>query len=159
MYRFIISFFIFIIILWDLNKLIFIYLFIYCFLGPHPWHMEGPRLGTELELQLLAYAIATAMQDLSHVCDLHQVIDLWPNQIPDLLSKAREQTFILMDTSQIRFPCTTMETLINSFTGSNNVLIYVIFTYAESCHLWLILPFQFGYFVFIILTFYPDKNF
>ena len=123
--------------------------------------MEGPRLGTELELQLLAYAIATAMQDLSHVCDLHQVIDLWPNQIPDLLSKAREQTFILMDTSQIHFPCTTMETLINSFIGSNIVLIYVLYLHMQNhviCD-WLILPFQFGCFVFIILTLYPDKNF
>ena len=35
--------------------------------------MEVPRLGVKLELQLLAYgtATATAMQDLSCVCDLH----------------------------------------------------------------------------------------
>ena len=33
------------------------------FLGPHLWHMEVPRLGIELELQLPAYA--TAMPDLS----------------------------------------------------------------------------------------------
>ena len=33
--------------------------------------MEVARLGVELELQLLAYATATAAQDLSHVCDLH----------------------------------------------------------------------------------------
>ena len=33
--------------------------------------MEIPRLGVESELQLLAYATATAMQDPSHVCDLH----------------------------------------------------------------------------------------
>ena len=32
-----------------------------CFLGPHLWHMEVPRLGTEMELQLPAYATATAM--------------------------------------------------------------------------------------------------
>ena len=32
------------------------------FLGPHPCHMEVPRLEVESELQLLAYAIATAMQ-------------------------------------------------------------------------------------------------
>ena len=32
--------------------------------------MEVPRLGVELELQLLAYAIAIAMPDLSHICDL-----------------------------------------------------------------------------------------
>ena len=29
---------------------VFIYLF--CFLGPHLWHMEIPRLGVESELQL-----------------------------------------------------------------------------------------------------------
>ena len=39
------------------------------FLGPH--HMEVPRLGIESELQLPAYTTATAMWDLSHVCDLH----------------------------------------------------------------------------------------
>ena len=33
--------------------------------------MEVPDLGIELELQLLAYTTATAMQDLSHICDLH----------------------------------------------------------------------------------------
>ena len=41
--------------------------FIFCFLGLHLWHMEVPRLGVKLELQLLAYATATAMQDLSSV--------------------------------------------------------------------------------------------
>ena len=31
--------------------ILFIYLFIYFgFLGPHPWHMEVPRLGLESEL-------------------------------------------------------------------------------------------------------------
>ena len=33
--------------------------------------MEVPRLGVELELQLLAYTTATATPDLSQVCDLH----------------------------------------------------------------------------------------
>ena len=33
--------------------------------------MKVPRLGAELELQLPAYATATAMQDPSHVCALH----------------------------------------------------------------------------------------
>ena len=28
------------------------------FLGLHPWHMDVPRLGVELELQLLAYTTA-----------------------------------------------------------------------------------------------------
>ena len=33
--------------------------------------MEVPRLEVESELQLLAYAMATATQDLSHFCNLH----------------------------------------------------------------------------------------
>ena len=33
--------------------------------------MEVPRLGVESELQLPAYATATAPLDLSHICDLH----------------------------------------------------------------------------------------
>ena len=34
-------------------------------------HMEVPRLGGKSELQLEAYTTATAMPDLSRVCDLH----------------------------------------------------------------------------------------
>ena len=34
------------------------------------WHMEISRQGVKLELQLLAYATATAVQE-SHVCNLH----------------------------------------------------------------------------------------
>ena len=49
---------------------LFVFLF-FCFLEPHLQHMEVPRLGVESELQLLACAIATAMPDLSHLCDLH----------------------------------------------------------------------------------------
>ena len=41
------------------------------FLGPHSRHMEVPRLGVKSELQLLAYATATATPDPSLVCDLH----------------------------------------------------------------------------------------
>ena len=49
------------------------YLFIYLwgFLGPHPRHMEILRLGVETDLQLPAYATATATQDPSHVFNLH----------------------------------------------------------------------------------------
>ena len=35
------------------------------FLGPHPQHMEVPRLGVESELQLPAYTTATATPDPS----------------------------------------------------------------------------------------------
>ena len=27
-----------------------LFFFFFVFLGPHPWHMEGPRLGVESEL-------------------------------------------------------------------------------------------------------------
>jgi len=30
--------------------LLFFFFFFFCFLGPHPWHMEVPRLGVQLEL-------------------------------------------------------------------------------------------------------------
>ena len=40
------------------------FFFFFCFLGLYPQHMEVPRLGVKLERQLLAYTIATAMQDL-----------------------------------------------------------------------------------------------
>ena len=36
----------------------------------HLQHMEVPRIGVELELQLQAYTAARAMWDLSHICNL-----------------------------------------------------------------------------------------
>ena len=41
------------------------------FFWPYLQHMEVPRLGSELELQLPAYTTAMVMWDPSHVCDLH----------------------------------------------------------------------------------------
>ena len=49
------------------HKVFFIFFF---FLGPHLQHMELPGLGVESELQLLAFATATAMPDRSCVCYL-----------------------------------------------------------------------------------------
>ena len=89
--------------LWDfvwflsLSSHYFIYLF---FLGPHQQYIKVHRLGVESELQLRAYATATTMPDLSHVCDLH--CSSWQRQILDPLSEARDWTHLmLMDTSQI----------------------------------------------------------
>ena len=65
------------------------------------WHMEVPRLGVKLELQLLAYATATAIQDLCHVCSLHH--SSRKRHILNPQSKARDRNCVLMDTSQIRF--------------------------------------------------------
>ena len=49
-----------------------------------------------LELQIQIYATAMAMLDLSHICDLG--CSLWQCQIINLLSKARDQSHIFMDT-------------------------------------------------------------
>ena len=59
--------------------------------------MEVPRLGVKLDLQLPAYTTATAMRDTSCVCDLHH--SAWQRQIVNPLSKVRDQTLFLMDTS------------------------------------------------------------
>ena len=61
--------------------------------------MEVLRLGVELELQLQAYTTATATWDPSHVCDLHH--SSRQHWILNPLSEARDQTCILMDTSQV----------------------------------------------------------
>ena len=41
------------------------------FVGPHLQHMEVPKVGVELELQLLAYTTGIARLNLSLVCNLH----------------------------------------------------------------------------------------
>ena len=63
--------------------------------GPHLQHMEIPRLGVEQELQLLAYATATAIPDPSCLCDLCH--SLQHCQIPKP-SEAGDRTRVLMDT-------------------------------------------------------------
>ena len=73
--------------------------FVFCFLGPHPQHMEVPRLEVKSELQPPAYTVAT--QDWRHICKLHH--SSRQHQIPDPLIKARDWTCILMDTSRIHF--------------------------------------------------------
>ena len=71
-------------------------------LGPHPQHVEGPRLGVQLELMLPAFATATATWDPSLlVCDLHH--SSWQRQILNPLSEAWDRACVLMDASQIRF--------------------------------------------------------
>ena len=61
----------------------------FCPVGHHPRHIEVPRLGVESELQLPAYATATATKDPSRVCDLHH--SSWRGWILNPLSKARDQ--------------------------------------------------------------------
>ena len=83
---------------------VFLFVCLFCFFGLFraiPMAMEVPRLGAELELQLLAYTTATATGDPSRVCDLHQSSRQCRILTP--LSKARDQTRVLMDASRIRF--------------------------------------------------------
>ena len=94
---------------------ILIYLFIYCFLGPHLQHTEVPRLGVKSEPQPLAYTTATATPDLSHICDLHY--SSRQHLILNPPSKARDQTFVPMDASQIRF-CWAMKGTPNTRFGA-----------------------------------------
>ena len=70
--------------------------------------MEVLRLGVESELQPLAYAAATGVQDPSHVCDLHH--SSWQHRIFNPLSEAKDRTCNLMVPSWIRFHCTIVGT-------------------------------------------------
>ena len=72
------------------KKLLFFLLF-FAFQG-HTCAMEVPRLGVEWELQLPAYATATATQDLSCICDLYH--SSWQCQILNPLNEARDSTCI-----------------------------------------------------------------
>ena len=78
---------------------------LFCFLGPYKRHMEIPRLGVELEVQLSAYTTATATQHPSCVYDLHHSTQqCW---ILNPLSEARDRICNLMVPRWICFCCTT----------------------------------------------------
>ena len=68
----------------------YFFFFFFGFFGPHPWHMEIPRLGVASELQLPAHATATATPDLSCMCNLH--CSSRQRQILDPLSEAWDRT-------------------------------------------------------------------
>ena len=70
--------------------------------------MEVPRLGVETEVQLPAYTTATAAWGPSRICDLHH--SLGQHRILNPLSKARDGTCILRDTSWVHYCCATTGT-------------------------------------------------
>ena len=70
----------------------------FSFLGLYLRHMEVPRLGVEWELQLPVYTTATAMPDLSGICNLHHSSQQC--QILNPPNEARDRTCVLMDTRQ-----------------------------------------------------------
>ena len=80
--------------------------------------MEIPRLGIKLELQLPVYT--TAMPDPSCLCDLYH--SSWQCWIFNPLSKARDVTCILMDTSWIHYHWAIMGTLVLVLS---HVLLYI----------------------------------
>ena len=82
---------------------IFVYLFVFCFLGPHLQHMEVPRLGVQSELLLPASTTATATPDLSCICDLHH--SSWQHRILNPLSRGQGSNLHLMVSGRIRFCC------------------------------------------------------
>ena len=69
-------------------------LFFFFFLQPHLQHMDIPRPGFKLELQLPAIDIV--IQDPSCTCKLHHSLRQCQKLNP--LIKAKDQTFILTDT-------------------------------------------------------------
>ena len=64
--------------------------------------MEVPKLGVESDLHLLAYTTATATQDPNHFCNLYHGSQ--QHRILNLLSKARNQTQVLVYISQVLNP-------------------------------------------------------
>ena len=110
----------------------FSFFFLFCLLGPHPLHMEVPRLGVESELQLLTYTTATVMQDLSRICDLQH--RSWKHWILNPLSEARDRAHILVDTS---WGChrwaTTGTPQANSFYSSFNFSFCSLIPFPSFC--------------------------
>ena len=82
-----------------LNKLLgfFFSFFLFLVFRAAPSHIEVPRLGVELELQLLAYTIVIATPDLNFVLDLH--LSSQQPWVLNQLNEARDQIHILTDPS------------------------------------------------------------
>ena len=80
---------------WNKENL-FVYLFIYNILG---LPVEVPRLGVQSELQLLPHTTATAVPDLSCVCDLHH--SAWQRWILNTLSRSGDTSRNLWVPSRI----------------------------------------------------------
>ena len=97
----------------------YIHIFFF-FSGLHLQHTEDLGLGVQLELQLPAYTTARATQVLSCICNLCcSLQECW---ILNPLSKARDQTLILTDTTQVLHHWATMGTLVNFLSK-----VYLVF--------------------------------
>ena len=125
---------------------IFIFYLIYLFfvflsiLVPHLWHMEVPRLGLQSELYLLAYVRATAMQDLSHVCNLHY--SSWQHQILNPMSEARDWTWNLMVPSRIHFHCNMMGTPGGIFKSLKYLSLWIVMEKLQCWNMYIFISFS-----------------
>ena len=107
---------------WDVFDLIWFDLIF----GLHLRHSEVPRLGVESELQLPVYATTTATQDPKLICNLHH--SSRQCQILNPLSKAKDQTHVLMDASQVCWPL--------SRNGNSHLFYLILFSIFNFLKLW-----------------------
>ena len=75
------------------------YYYYYLLFRASPTAYGGSSARGPKEAQLLAYATAIETLDLSCICDLYH--SSWQHRILNPLSKARDQTCVLMDTSWV----------------------------------------------------------
>ena len=66
---------------------------LFLLLRPNLRHMEVPGPGVKLEPQLPACVTATGTKDQNQICELHWILNP--------LSRARDQSHVLMDTSGV----------------------------------------------------------
>ena len=83
--------------------LIHVVLFFFFSPGPHSWHTEVPRVGVKWDL-CHCHSNAVSEPHLRTTPQSTAMLD------PRPLRKARDWTHILMDTSGVRFRCTTTGT-------------------------------------------------
>ena len=100
----------------------------FVFLGPPLWHMEVPRLVSTLQLQLQAYNTLhySYTTFISHyttgtAAGLHHSSQQC--QILNPLSKARDRTCVLMDTSQVCYHSGTIGTPIWFFFFNKKIRV------------------------------------
>ena len=102
-----------------------------------PTAYGGSQARVQSELQLPAYATATAVQDLSHVCHLHH--SSRQHQIRNPLIEARDRTRNLMVPSGIHFYCTMTGTPTNTI-NHKNIPAIVWVQRMKSAKAWILQP-------------------
>ena len=102
----------------------FLSLSLFFFFRAAPAAHGGSQARGPIRAIAAAYTIATAMQDPSHVCNLHHCSGQC--QILNPLSEARDRTHNLMALSQIHFHCATKGTPVFSLSFSRKTTPFVL---------------------------------